>query len=193
MSNSVNYRKDIRSTEVFQSNIKDFTEREQIFGEAIRMDFEHRLGAPVRIAENGVDNTGEFIPGNLDNHNADKVLYFTNRDPMLLEIKTIPEYCTFMTFKSFCIKNALRDKVFILVPRLSDYYMLGSRALEWIIGNVQEQIHFKFSANDPAYRIYENDIAKLIKDGCITYNQWSQPSREFVDQNKHILTRKKRT
>ena len=65
MNNSLCFRKDNRSEEVFASNIHDYTERESIYGECLRIEFENRMKVKVILNENGIDNSGNLIENNL--------------------------------------------------------------------------------------------------------------------------------
>ena len=60
MNNSLYFRKDNRSEEVFASNIYDYTQRESIYGECLRIEFENRMKVKVILSENGIDNSGNL-------------------------------------------------------------------------------------------------------------------------------------
>jgi hypothetical protein len=189
---SLKKRRDKRSEETFAHNIEDFTEREFYWGIALRFDFLEK-GQKCSIEEHGVDNTGKLIEGRLPNHNVDKIFYFEDRENLLIEIKTIPEYVkNFFTFKSYALKCCRDQKAWILVPRSEKYYLFPPKTCGYIFEKYKHQIYPKFSANDPAVRLYTSEIIKLIENKKIIEKEWAPKVKSYIQDNYDILFREKK-
>lgn len=187
---SIDYRKDIRTTEEFNEDIKDYTEREMYWGIILRHDFIER-GKTCLIEESGVDNTGNLIIGKLPNYNADKIFKFSDGTKQYIEIKTIPENTKdFFTFKSFSLKSCVQQNAYILVPRSWVYYLLSPRACDYIYRNYPSKIYRGFEK--PAKRIFTNEIQKLIDQKLILEKVWTEKAKSLIKANYHILFRRRK-
>src|SRR3954463_13760880 len=118
MTSSLDHRRDVRSEDVFAQNIEDYTEREQRWAEALRIDLVER-GLRCRTGDTGVDNSGGLIRGKIGHCNPDKIFRFPH-GWKLVEIKTIPEYLyQFMTFKVRSFASCIKNEAVVLVPKLN--------------------------------------------------------------------------
>jgi hypothetical protein len=188
---SLDYRKDGRTVEEFQKDIEDFTEREMYWGFILRCDLTEK-GRPCLIEDFGVDNSGNLIEGRLPNYNADKLFKFLDGTEQPIEIKTIPETTKdFFTFKAFSLKSCIKQKAFILVPRSWTYYLISPKGCENICQNYPSKIYPRFSENDPAIRIYLNDIQELIQQRMISKHTWTEKAKNLIKINSSILFRKR--
>lgn len=193
MNNSLCFRKDNRSEEVFASNIYDYTERESIYGECLRIEFENRMKTKAILSENGIDNSGNLIEKNLNNHNVDKK-YIINGKEELIEIKTAPEFLNnFYSFKVFSIKKACEQNAKVALTKCKEYFIFGKRSLEWMLENLPHKIYSGFSPNDIAVRIYKDQLDDLINKKLIIHKEWCEEANNYIDKYKFILTRDKKT
>ena len=189
--NSLNFRKDIRSTETFKQNIADYTEREMIYGEALKIEIASRGKCQVTVEDYGVDNSGELLTQSLSNHNLDKK-YFINGELKYIEIKTAPEYLeNFYTFKIFSIKEVLKQNGIIALVKFNYYYLFGKNALSWMLSNLEHKIYRAFSPNDISIRVNKFHLEELIKQKWVIHKNWHCQSKLFLDKNKNILLRDK--
>lgn len=192
---SLDFRRDIRTVEVFAKNISDYTNRERIWAQALRLDFCER-GWNCSVEENGVDNTGKLINKKVT-CDADKLFVFKERPETLrfteelIEIKCWAENLSFMTFKVNNFKSYIEQGANVVVPRTKDYHFFYPAALIWMLDNLDQAIYRGFSANDLAVRISMNQVENLLKKGYGFSNQWLPQSSNFINENKNILTKDK--
>jgi len=193
MNNSLCFRKDNRSEEVFASNIHDYTQRESIYGECLRIEFENRMKVKVMLNENGIDNSGNLIENNLNNHNVDKK-YLIDGKEELIEIKTAPEFLNnFYSFKVFSIKKACEQNAKVALTKCKEYFIFGKGSLEWMLENLPHKIYSGFSPNDIAVRIYKDQINDLINKKLVIHKEWCEDSMKNIERYKFILMRDKQT
>lgn len=190
--NSLDKRRDIRTVEVFADNVEDFTEREMLWGIALRYDFTER-GNNCSIEECGVDNSGKLIDGRLPNYNVDKIFKFLDGTEEQIEIKTIPEYVkNFFTFKAHSLRNCFQKKAMIVVPRSQSYYTIPKETCELLYKNYPHKVYPKF-ASDPAVRIYSSEIEKFIFERKIIKQNWTEKAKSFIKKHYSALFREKKT
>lgn len=193
MNNSLCFRKDNRSEEVFASNIHDYTQRESIYGECLRIEFENRMKVKVILNENGIDNSGNLIENNLNNHNVDKK-YLIDGKEELIEIKTAPEFLNnFYSFKVFSIKKVCEQNAKVALTKCKEYFIFGKGSLEWMLENLPHKIYSGFSPNDIAVRIYKDQINDLINKKLVIHKEWCEDSMKNIERYKFILMRDKQT
>jgi len=191
MNNSLCFRKDNRSEEVFASNIYDYTQRESIYGECLRIEFENRMKVKVILSENGIDNLGNLIENNLNNHNVDKK-YIIGNEEELVEIKTAPEFLdSFYSFKVFSINQAYKQNAKIALTKCKEYFIFGKGSMEWMLENLPHKIYSGFSPNDIAVRIYKDQLNYLINKKLVIHKYWCEDSMKNIEKYKFLLTREK--
>lgn len=190
MTKSLDHRRDVRDVETFAHNIKDYTEREHIWSIALRIYF-GETGNPCNVEDYGVDGSGELIETKLSNYNADKLFKFVDKT-LQIEIKTVPEWLTkFFTFKTFCLKECVKQKAFIVVPRMDHFYWFSTESIEKIL-KYPSKIYHGFSSTDLAVRIFMDSVEGLIKDKLVFRNKWKPKSKEYILKNKEVLLRDKK-
>lgn len=202
---SLNYRRDIRSVEVFEKNIKEETEKEGIWAVALHHDFcEKKPDNPCIIEERGVDNSGKLIEGVLSKHSVDKTFKFKKGNSLNIEIKTIPEYLEkFMTIKASALKICVKEKGWLVIPKRNIYFIFPTKTCDYLYKNYKHQIYWDFkrkrgfSPNDPAVRIFQQDIEKFLKQdpkkGCspIIKKNWGRVAKKYIEENWQILSRER--
>jgi len=202
---SLDYRKDVRSLEVFKKNIKEETEKEKVWAEALKIDFcEKSPKNPCVIEERGVDNSGELIEGVLSKQTVDKTFRFAKGNFINIEIKTIPEYLdSFMTIKASALKVCTKEKGWLVVPKKNFYFIFPTRTCKHLYENYSHKIYWDFeknrgfSPNDKAVRIFSNQIDELLKQdpkkGCnpIIKKNWCKKAKDFIEVNWNILSRER--
>lgn len=107
---TTNYRRDNRTLEEFQSDIKFRTAKEKFLIELYGTEMRH-LGHDIAIFNNGVDNTGKFT--HKANTNADYKIVINN-NKVLLEVKNSPVSSKW-TFKVHNLKAYAKTSTYILV------------------------------------------------------------------------------
>jgi hypothetical protein len=186
---SLQHRKDIRTTKTFAHNIKDYTNRENVWIGIYIAELQQQ-GKTVELKAHGVDNTGNLISGKLKNHNVDDLLMIDGA-PQLVEVKTIPETSKFFTFKYNSLSNCVAQNACILVPRLTHYYILSVKAIIDILTYYEPQIYHAFSPNDYSIRLYASDMNEYIQEGLIIKQDWCTDCQILVEKDKNILFAKK--
>lgn len=188
---SLNSRRDERSVDVFADNIRDFNERENIWAEAFALQ-KREHGANVSYKAHGVDMSGKLIKGKLSNHNEDFIFTIDGVD-WKIEVKTIPEWNNeYMTFKTHALHNCVTNKSLILVPKLTEYWVFGPKAIAVILEKCPARIWSGFSPNDLANRVWRDTIDELIDANLVWWDKWIGQAREFVQSHKNRLTQAKR-
>lgn len=189
--NSLNFRKDNRSVNVFKDNINDYTEREHIYGEALKLEIIKRGKCEVTVDDHGVDNSGGLIEGNLENYNPDKK-FSINGKMKYVEIKTAPEYLeNFYTFKVFSIQETLKNNGILALVQFKHYFLFGEKSMTWMLSNLEHKIYRGFSPNDIAIRVNTFHLDEFIKQKWILHRNWSKDTRIFLDNHQDILLREK--
>ena len=189
-TSSLDHRRDRRSIDVFKKNIFEFTQKEQVWGIALRKDFCQR-GKICSVEEHGVDNNGNIIEDRLPNHNVDKFYSFSNGNKKYIEIKTIPETCIYWTIKTSALEACIEQKAFILIPKSKFYWIFGWKTSLYFYKNFKHQIFPNFSPNDLAVRIYKPNIEQLENNKKIYKYDWLSDSIKFIKQNSKILLKNK--
>lgn len=189
--NSLNHRRDNRSTKVFAQNIADFTERERIWIEIYAQDLTER-GFRVIIQNNGVDNTGKLIENTLSNKGADADFNLTiNGRKELVEVKTVPETSKTFTFKTFLLEQYIGQNALILMPRKNEYFIIDKQGMDYLLNSFPHQIYPRFCPNKPAIQFKTNDLNQLVKDGIFQHYLWNDKAKSLVDKHLDILFKKK--
>lgn len=189
---SLDKRKDIRTVEIFEHNVEDFTEREMLWGIALRYDFTER-GNSCSIEECGVDNSGRLIKGRLPNYNVDKIFRFLDGKEVQIEIKTIQEYVKgFFTFKAHALRNCFEKNAFLIVPRSQNYYIFTPKTCKFLYKEYTHKVYENFVKNELAVRVYSNQIERFTKEGKITKRDWTNKAKSFIKQHYIELFREKR-
>ena len=188
---SINYRQDDRSREVFADNLKQSHIKEAIWSLVLQADHEDR-GRPCEVEWNGVDCTGEVIEGSIGHHDADWKFTFESGEVRLIEIKTIPEWCTeFCTFKVTSLQACVADGAWICVPRFASYCMYSPEACRRLL-RFEARIYKGFSPNDPAVRFYASTTAELMEAGLVECHGWQATARAIIERNHATLFEEKR-
>lgn len=202
---SLNYRKDVRTVEVFQKNIKEETEKERIWAIALQNDFcEKKPDNPCWIEERGVDNSGELIEGVLPKHSVDKTFRFKKGNFINIEIKTIPEYLEkFMTIKASALRTCFKEKGWLVIPKRNIYFIFPTKTCKYLYDNYKHKIYWDFknnrgfSPNDPAVRIFSQDIEKFLaqnsKSGSspIIKKVWGKKAKDYIEKNWNTLSKER--
>jgi hypothetical protein len=186
--NSLDHRRDNRSVNQFSKNIADFTQREYLWGIALRKDFCQR-GKICTMLEHGVDNLGNLIKGRLPNYNVDKIYKFIDGHKMHIEIKTVPDTCPFWTIKTSSLLACKREKAFMLIPKSQFFWLFPWETCDYFYKNFDHRIYPRFSPNDLAVRIFQ--LESLEKNKIIYRFQWLSQAREFIMKNYNTLFAKK--
>lgn len=182
---SYKFRKDNRSDEQFAEDIRRAHLIEHVWAMALQADFGDR-GQPCEIECNGVDCDGTVIDGVIGHHAADWKFVFDGGD-LLIEVKTIPEWCKdFCTFKLSSLKACAKEGAYIIVPRRESYCLYSPEACERLI-KFPARIYRGFSPNDLAVRFYSSTTAELIGDGLVDCKSWQASARRLVDRNSKLL------
>lgn len=185
---SLDHRRDNRSVKQFEKNIKDFTQREYIWGIALRKHF-CQTGKICTMLEHGVDNFGNLIKDRLPNYHVDKIYNFENGTKKHIEIKTIPEYCDFWTIKVSSLLACINEKAFVLIPKKDFFWLFYWETSKYFYEKYEHKIYEKFSPNDLAVRIH--NLKDLEKNKRIYKLNWSSKAKEFIINNENVLFRKK--
>lgn len=202
---SLDHRKDVRSLEVFKKNIKEETEKEKIWAIALKHDFcEKKPDNPCWIEERGVDNSGELIEGVLPKDSVDKTFRFKKGNSLNIEIKTIPEYLEkFMTIKASALRTCIKERGWLVIPKRNVYFVIPTKTCRYLYKNYKHKIYWDFennrgfSPNDPAVRIFSQDIEKFIsqnpKTGAspIIKKSWGKSAKKYIEKNWDILSRER--
>lgn len=190
---SLAYRMDTRTEQEFQTDIEQFTEKEFYWGIALRYDFCER-GMPCSVEEHGVDNTGRLITGRLPNRNVDKKYNFEDGlPPAYIEIKTIPEWSPWFTFKVDSLENCLGQNAQIVVPRQTHYHMFGEVGLEHLLNNFDVRTDIEKFGFKPCIRVTPAIIADMVLAGMITDTAWLPKAQAYVDEMQPILFAERKT
>lgn len=202
---SLDYRKDVRSLSVFKQNIKEETEKEKIWANALKCDFcEKNPGNLCWIEERGVDNTGELIEGVLPKHTVDKTFRFEKGNFINIEIKTIPEYLDkFMTIKASALRVCVKEKGWLIIPKRNIYFIFPTRTCKYLYENYSHKIYWDFekkrgfSPNDKAVRIFSNKIEEFLKQNPkkgvspIIKKAWGKSAKEYIEANWSFLSKER--
>lgn len=116
MNKSLNYRKDVRSTEQFIADIDYATRRERILLEHW-INIQQKKGFDVSYEDTGVDNTGKFIEEGTNNFPDYKITL--KGESFLAEVKA-NEYAHRNTFKVADLKTYIENDAKIFL-----FYNLG--------------------------------------------------------------------
>ncbi len=112
--NSINYRKDYRTTEQFEQDIKYRTAKEKFLVELFRKECEY-LGYTCSITNNGIDNTGKLVKKS-DCKPDYKIVIDTGvtKYDWLCEVKNSP-VATKWTFKVYHLQQYVKQGANILI------------------------------------------------------------------------------
>lgn len=189
---SLAYRMDNRTRDAFKTDIEQFTEKEFYWGIALRYDFCER-GMPCQLEEHGVDNTGRLIEGRLPNRNVDKKYVFEDDlPPAYIEIKTIPEWSPWFTFKVESLENCLDHDAQIVVPRLHKYHMFDRTGIEHFLAKFKPQKIEKFG-DKLCIRVRPDVIHDMVAGGMTTDTPWLPKAKAYIEDMKAILFAERKT
>jgi len=205
---STEYRMDGRRPEVAAHNIKDHTAREKVVSQIMLVEFKER-GMKCSVSDKGVDNTGEFIKGNLKNNNLDYEYAFDNGKKELFEIKNSPPNTdTFYTFKESALKAAVQHEGNILVYARDHYLILKTEACAFLLHNFEPRIYEKFARYHPAIRVYSKNYRpaknmsereagpvfweELITRGLVEKRTWTKKAQWLINEMADRLFMEKR-
>ena len=188
---SYRHRRDLRSDEVFEDNMKQTTRQERFWAMQVLMAEFRARGKVVEVFDYGVDNTGEIIESKLENTNAD-YLFIIDGKEYRIEIKTIKEWCQCYTFKFELMKKYVEQKAVMLVPRRYVYYTISVAAIQEMLSNFRPRIWRGFSPNDRAIRIGQSDMDDYVSRGLVKKRAWSPEAREIIEKNYEMLFEEKR-
>jgi len=183
---SLEYRMDSRTQTAFQTDIQQFTEKEFYWGIALRYDFCER-GMPCSVEEHGVDNSGQLIQGRLPNHNVDKKYHFDDDTLAYIEIKTIPEWSPWFTFKVSSLESCLEQFAQIVVPRLTHYHMFDDIGITHLLQSFPVRTDIEEFGCKPCIRVTPEVIHKMVSDGLITKTTWTPRAAAYVEMMRPIL------
>jgi len=186
MSKSLKYRADKRSLSVFEHNIADYTEREQVWATVLAKQWE------ATVIDTGVDSTGSLIKDKLPHYNQDKIFKIGDLE-IPVDIKCIPLHITkFHTFKAFDLENCLKKNARIMVPLLDRYFIYKLDAIKRIIDEkIGYGVYHSFAANKPSYRVMQKERNQMIDSGSVFEDFWKEEAKEIIQKNINILDRKK--
>lgn len=181
---SLDHRRDSRTVDTFAAHVRDFTERERLWAEALQLDHCSR-GQCCTLEDNGADNTGGLIEGNLPSHAPDfKFTFYPDGYVELVEVKTAPESLrAFATFKVSSLRSCVDHDAWLLFPRLRHYYLFPSGTLRGWLDTYEQVIYPKFSPNDLAVRVPTDDLGPP--------EAWSPVALAFIEKHRDRLTREK--
>ncbi len=188
--NSLEYRMDNRSKEVFEDNISDFTGREQDWARIIYVAELMARGKTVEVLDNGVDNTGQLIEGRLNNYNADNVIVIDGT-VYIVEVKTIPEWSTTYTFKVFLLHQYIKQGAVVLVPRRNEYYMMSVSAMQDMLESCPHR-RYKGFGDKYCVRFGQWEMDQYVAKGLVKKRAWTEEARKLIEQHLHILFKEKR-
>lgn len=190
---SINYRKDVRTLEEFEADIKQFTLKEFYWGIALRYDFCER-GMVCKVEEHGVDNTGKLIPGRLPNYQVDKKYIFEDdQPPAYIEIKTIPEWSPWFTFKVSSLCGCLEQNAQIVVPRSQHYHMFDFVGIEHLLNNFPVRTDIEKFGYKPCIRVRPDVIEGMVADGLISKAEWTPRAKLYVESMRQTLLAERET
>ena len=190
---SLRFRMDVRTTQDYETDLRQYTEIERHVGIALREDFNER-GMSCVLGEYGVDNSGDVIEGNLKNFNPDKIFYFKDRPPEKIEIKSLPEYCSmYFTFKVSSLKGSLYHEAKIVVPRRKDYFILGTKSFEWMLENLEARTDYRGWGGKRCVRIRMGAVLSLVREGSIINVRWKQRAADYIEKMAHVIFEERRT
>lgn len=182
------HRKDTRTDEQFEKDIKLAHQKEGVFAEAFRIQLEQGSGASVLYEPRGVDSSGKIKKGRVtDDFDClyKIVLSQSSHLEMSVEIKTCPEYLEkFFTFKVGSLKRCVKHNAALLVVKHKCYYICGPERCQDMIDNFPHKIYYGFSPNDLSVRIDRKTIENYFNK-----SEWSAPSQQVINKNMDILTR----
>jgi hypothetical protein len=187
-------RRDIRAKPVAAAEIKDYTTRESILQPIICADLFDR-GFSCRVVDNGVDNTGEWIEGDLKNNNPDVKIFFDSlgqeepidivsggdelHDHGLKQSRT----CTFKQNKfDMCVQH----RASLLVYRHADYYVFSRDAMDKWATKFPAKPHKGFG--NKMCHIGDWDYAdQLVAEKLAVRNEWSPSAKNLIAQYQDAL------
>lgn len=190
-------RKDGRTFEEFQKNIKWGTDREKIAAALLKKDMTDK-GHVVQVYDYGMDNTGEIITkASKVNANPDYEFVIDNKKN-LIEIKVHSEKYDFMTFKEVDLKTYLKKNSIIAIVRENYWYRILPDCIDYLLKNYKPRIYHNFSHGRPSIRMEKYDIVKFenMKDchgrSYIKKIFWSDETKEMVNKYSEDLFQKRK-
>ena len=155
---------DNRSAEEFAATLSKAEKEEQIISEAFSIHLSEISGKSCNSNKIGVE--GGVIEGNLPHNEVDRI-FEINGKSIKVEIKTSPHYLKrFFTFKVSSLKNCIKRKAIILLFPKADhenFYIIWPNEIQKMLDNKPHEIFRKFSPNDVAVRIYQDEFIKYLK------------------------------
>lgn len=192
---SLKSRMDNRTFEKFSDHISLDTAKQNVWANIYKNFLENLTGCICEKIDNGVDNSGCVLHGNLENNNVDYIFVFTHNGQnkkQKVEIKTIPEYCkNFMTFKVCSLKACVEQNAYMLVPMKEKFYLYLPNCCRLLLENYPHKIYEKFSSNDLAIRIFKDQINFLVKQKQILVKSWDISSKGIIKENWSLLSKER--
>jgi hypothetical protein len=191
---SLKYRRDTRTEEQFQSDIKNRTSKQRFLIDLFSKELKHRK-VPHTIADYGVDNSGALVKGKVG-CNAD---YIVNLDgvPYKVELQNsaVDKYCT---YKVANLKKYVEDGVYILLFINTGFIDKNPQSINyettrwaWIspdkISNMLLLEHYKEYkfGNKVCVRIYKKDFHHYFKEECLTHVEAAQNGPQEATSNNN--------
>ena len=190
---SLEYRMDVRTLDEFETDIKQFTLKEFYWGIALRYDFCER-GMTCQVEEHGVDNTGKLIPGRLPNYKVDKKYHFAaDVPPAYIEIKTIPEWSPWFTFKVSALRGCIEQDAQIVVPMNQHYYMFDYVGMEHLLDNFPVRNDIAAFGYKPCIRVRSTIVEQMINDNLMAKTAWQLQAKTYIEKMRSTLFAERKT
>tara|TARA_Y100000034_G_C6881191_1_gene403820 strand:- start:636 stop:1250 length:615 start_codon:yes stop_codon:yes gene_type:complete len=183
-------RRDIRSSEEAQEDIKVFTNAESCACE-IFADFLRRKGHEISVVDNGADNSGEWIENADDvNTDADYVFHIDGeQDP--LDMKVHSENFPFMSFKRHQVASYIRQEASLILFRENIYVKFPTEALAYM-ANHYKAFPFAKWGGKMTYRFYDKSkwdmpeeaglLNDLIENAGVEIHEWDEPAKRAINE-----------
>jgi hypothetical protein len=201
---SFDYRKDGRSTEVFASNIKQFTEIESIIAGVLIGHF-RACGTFLEVVDTGVDNTGNLIGGFLRKNTLD-FLFISGGTETATEIKNCPCPHIFCTFKRNALEQVARLQGQMILYTKTHFYTVSADGCRFLLDNYQSRTDYRGFSGHPSIRVYARNSPKapadptqcgplcweeLIERGVVMQTNWHPDAQAEIDALTDVIFRPK--
>ena len=84
-----------------------------------------------------------------------------------------------------------QEETHVFIVRETALWVFYPKAIDWIYNNIRHQICPKFSTNDLACPIYQNEYDYLQMKGWLKIHPWTPDAQKLIDANLRIFERKK--
>lgn len=152
------YRKDNRTIEEFQKDIKYGNETEQKIIEKYKEKIQKEQGKTLQIVNNGCDNSGELLSEEEVTLDADYKM-----EDLPLEVKFNNNFCNVFHIKESQLKSYIKQKANVLwvngyTTKTPEYKVLSLDELKFIQKN-NELVEFAGWGGKKARKIYQSDFS----------------------------------